>query len=156
MLACCRCSNCYVDSGKCPPVCPRGGVSGAVPLCPPSCFRYSSTFDVFYKIVRQVYSMCYTNFLIEPASGNVLMAIWLKWNLGRRLKTLEGHNCWTCTCSANGTFTWYAIQEQCQYSVIFVINDNVTLFVRRLGSICHATMSSVIILKHMQQAINLS
>lgn len=37
----------------CPPVCPRGGVSGVAPLCPPACFRYNGTFDVFYKIIRQ-------------------------------------------------------------------------------------------------------
>ncbi|KAI5059114.1 hypothetical protein GOP47_0025433 [Adiantum capillus-veneris] len=37
----------------CPPVCPRGGVSGVTPLCPPSCFQYNGTFDVFYKIIRQ-------------------------------------------------------------------------------------------------------
>ncbi|MCO5581073.1 hypothetical protein L7F22_034949 [Adiantum nelumboides] len=37
----------------CPPVCPRGGASGVTPLCPPSCFRYNGTFDVFYKIIRQ-------------------------------------------------------------------------------------------------------
>lgn len=37
----------------CPPVCPRGGASGVTPLCPPSCFQYKGTFDVFYKIIRQ-------------------------------------------------------------------------------------------------------
>lgn len=37
----------------CPPVCPRGGVSGAAPLCPPACYRYNGTFDVFHKIIRQ-------------------------------------------------------------------------------------------------------
>lgn len=37
----------------CPPVCPRGGVSGVTPLCPPPCFQYNGTFDVFYKIIRQ-------------------------------------------------------------------------------------------------------
>jgi hypothetical protein len=50
----------HADFWQCPPVCPRGGVSGTAPLCPPSCFRYSSTFDVFYKIIRQV---CCTNFV---------------------------------------------------------------------------------------------
>ncbi|KAJ7563768.1 hypothetical protein O6H91_03G125300 [Diphasiastrum complanatum] len=39
--------------GKCPPVCPRGGTAGVVPLCPPDCFRYKGTLDVFYKVVRQ-------------------------------------------------------------------------------------------------------
>lgn len=37
----------------CPPVCPRGGVSGVTLLCPPTCYRYNGTFDVFYKIIRQ-------------------------------------------------------------------------------------------------------
>lgn len=38
---------------KCPPVCPRGGAFGMTPLCPPSCFQYKGTLDVFYKIIRQ-------------------------------------------------------------------------------------------------------
>lgn len=37
----------------CPPLCPRGGVSGVTPLCPPDCYRYNGAFDVFYKIIRQ-------------------------------------------------------------------------------------------------------
>lgn len=37
---------------KCPPVCPRGGAL-MTPLCPPSCFQYKGTLDVFYKIIRQ-------------------------------------------------------------------------------------------------------
>lgn len=38
---------------KCPPVCPRGGAFGMTPLCPPSCFQYKGTLDVFCKIIRQ-------------------------------------------------------------------------------------------------------
>ncbi|XP_024540324.1 mitochondrial carrier protein MTM1 [Selaginella moellendorffii] len=41
-----------VLDGKCPPVCPRGGPA-EVPQCPPDCFRYKGTWDVFYKVVRQ-------------------------------------------------------------------------------------------------------
>ncbi|KAJ7561376.1 hypothetical protein O6H91_03G026200 [Diphasiastrum complanatum] len=38
--------------GKCPPVCPKGG-GASVLLCPPDCFHYKGTWDVFHKIIRQ-------------------------------------------------------------------------------------------------------
>ncbi|XP_031473425.1 mitochondrial carrier protein MTM1-like isoform X1 [Nymphaea colorata] len=38
---------------RCSPSCPRGGVLGAEPYCPPDCFHYKGTMDVFYKIIRQ-------------------------------------------------------------------------------------------------------
>ncbi|XP_042060895.1 mitochondrial carrier protein MTM1-like [Salvia splendens] len=38
---------------KCSPSCTRAGVHGTVSICPPDCFHYKGTVDVFYKIVRQ-------------------------------------------------------------------------------------------------------
>ncbi|CAI9092369.1 OLC1v1027589C1 [Oldenlandia corymbosa var. corymbosa] len=38
---------------RCSPSCTRAGVHGTVALCPPDCFQYKGTLDVFYKIVRQ-------------------------------------------------------------------------------------------------------
>ncbi|KAG6551468.1 hypothetical protein Mapa_006891 [Marchantia paleacea] len=42
-----------INGGRCPPVCPRIGNAGVAPLCPPACFQYKSTFDVFNKVIRQ-------------------------------------------------------------------------------------------------------
>ncbi|KAM3682057.1 hypothetical protein ACB094_12G042300 [Castanea mollissima] len=38
---------------RCSPSCARAGIHGTVALCPPDCFQYKGTLDVFYKIVRQ-------------------------------------------------------------------------------------------------------
>ncbi|XP_051121335.1 mitochondrial carrier protein MTM1 isoform X2 [Andrographis paniculata] len=38
---------------RCSPSCARAGVHGTVSICPPDCFQYKGTLDVFYKIVRQ-------------------------------------------------------------------------------------------------------
>ncbi|KAL3845638.1 hypothetical protein ACJIZ3_003041 [Penstemon smallii] len=38
---------------RCSPSCTRAGVHGTVAICPPDCFRYKGTLDVFYKIIRQ-------------------------------------------------------------------------------------------------------
>ncbi|XP_011628452.1 mitochondrial carrier protein MTM1 [Amborella trichopoda] len=38
---------------RCSPSCPRGGILGAELLCPPECFQYRGTMDVFNKIIRQ-------------------------------------------------------------------------------------------------------
>ncbi|KAK2983648.1 hypothetical protein RJ640_023182 [Escallonia rubra] len=38
---------------RCSPSCTRAGVHGTVSICPPDCFQYKGTIDVFYKIVRQ-------------------------------------------------------------------------------------------------------
>ncbi|KAK4436241.1 Mitochondrial carrier protein MTM1 [Sesamum alatum] len=38
---------------RCSPSCTRAGVHGTVALCPPDCFHYKGTLDVFYKIIRQ-------------------------------------------------------------------------------------------------------
>lgn len=39
---------------RCSPSCPRGVVFGAEPVCPPDCFQYKGTMDVFIKVIRQV------------------------------------------------------------------------------------------------------
>ncbi|CAB79596.1 putative protein [Arabidopsis thaliana] len=39
---------------RCSPSCARAGVEGTVSICPPDCFQYKGTFDVFTKIIRQV------------------------------------------------------------------------------------------------------
>lgn len=39
---------------RCSPSCSRAGVHGTVSICPPDCFQYKGTFDVFTKIIRQV------------------------------------------------------------------------------------------------------
>lgn len=38
---------------RCSPSCTRAGIHGTVAICPPDCFHYKGTLDVFYKIVRQ-------------------------------------------------------------------------------------------------------
>ncbi|KAF8413285.1 hypothetical protein HHK36_001261 [Tetracentron sinense] len=38
---------------RCSPSCARGGILGTEPFCPPDCFQYKGTLDVFYKIIRQ-------------------------------------------------------------------------------------------------------
>ncbi|KAF5960053.1 hypothetical protein HYC85_001262 [Camellia sinensis] len=38
---------------RCSPSCARAGVHGTVSICPPDCFHYKGTLDVFYKIIRQ-------------------------------------------------------------------------------------------------------
>ncbi|KAA8540007.1 hypothetical protein F0562_026699 [Nyssa sinensis] len=38
---------------RCSPSCTRAGIHGTVALCPPDCFQYKGTLDVFYKIIRQ-------------------------------------------------------------------------------------------------------
>uniref|UniRef100_A0A6N2KA16 Mitochondrial carrier protein MTM1 n=1 Tax=Salix viminalis TaxID=40686 RepID=A0A6N2KA16_SALVM len=38
---------------RCSPSCTRAGVHGTVLICPPDCFQYKGTLDVFYKIIRQ-------------------------------------------------------------------------------------------------------
>lgn len=39
---------------RCSPSCARAGVQGTVSICPPDCFQYKGTLDVFHKIIRQV------------------------------------------------------------------------------------------------------
>ncbi|CAM8909802.1 unnamed protein product [Rhodiola kirilowii] len=38
---------------RCSPSCGRAGVHGTVSICPPDCFQYKGTLDVFHKIIRQ-------------------------------------------------------------------------------------------------------
>lgn len=38
---------------RCSPSCTRAGVHGTVSICPPDCFQYKGTLDVFYKVIRQ-------------------------------------------------------------------------------------------------------
>ncbi|KAL7003550.1 hypothetical protein U1Q18_004702 [Sarracenia purpurea var. burkii] len=38
---------------RCSPSCTRAGIHGTVVICPPDCFQYKGTLDVFYKIIRQ-------------------------------------------------------------------------------------------------------
>ncbi|CAI9303964.1 unnamed protein product [Lactuca saligna] len=38
---------------RCSPSCTRAGVHGTLSICPPDCFEYKGTLDVFYKIIRQ-------------------------------------------------------------------------------------------------------
>ncbi|KAM1676647.1 hypothetical protein EV1_041687 [Malus domestica] len=38
---------------RCSPTCTRAGIQGTVSICPPDCFQYKGTLDVFYKIIRQ-------------------------------------------------------------------------------------------------------
>ncbi|KAL5682499.1 hypothetical protein ACJX0J_008884, partial [Zea mays] len=38
---------------RCSPSCTRGLLLGSEPVCPPDCFQYKGTLDVFLKVVRQ-------------------------------------------------------------------------------------------------------
>ncbi|KAF6172985.1 hypothetical protein GIB67_006361 [Kingdonia uniflora] len=42
------------SSLKCSPSCTRAGSVGTIAVCPPDCFQYKGTLDVFSKITRQV------------------------------------------------------------------------------------------------------
>lgn len=43
---------------RCSPSCTHAGIQGTVSICPPDCFKYKGTLDVFYKIIRQVGQFC--------------------------------------------------------------------------------------------------
>ncbi|XP_039116536.1 mitochondrial carrier protein MTM1-like isoform X1 [Dioscorea cayenensis subsp. rotundata] len=45
--------NAMFSDFRCSPSCPRGVVFGAEPVCPPDCFQYKGTMDVFIKVIRQ-------------------------------------------------------------------------------------------------------
>ncbi|XP_020252503.1 mitochondrial carrier protein MTM1, partial [Asparagus officinalis] len=45
--------NTLFSDFRCSPSCTRAGIFGTATLCPPDCFKYKGTLDVFYKIVRQ-------------------------------------------------------------------------------------------------------
>ncbi|XP_078153807.1 mitochondrial carrier protein MTM1-like [Carex rostrata] len=47
--------NSMFSEFRCSATCPRGVVIGTEPLpvCPPECFQYKGTLDVFFKVVRQ-------------------------------------------------------------------------------------------------------
>jgi len=50
------CFQCFqiLSEFRCSPSCTRGLVLGSEPVCPPDCFQYKGTLDVFLKVVRQV------------------------------------------------------------------------------------------------------
>lgn len=45
--------NTLFSDFRCSPSCNRAGMFGTATLCPPDCFRYKGTLDVFYKVIRQ-------------------------------------------------------------------------------------------------------
>ncbi|XP_073007993.1 mitochondrial carrier protein MTM1 [Typha latifolia] len=45
--------NTLLSDIRCSPSCTRGVVFGTEPVCPPDCFQYKGTLDVFFKVVRQ-------------------------------------------------------------------------------------------------------
>lgn len=45
--------NTMLSEFRCSPSCTRSGIFGAEAVCPPDCFQYKGTLDVFYKIIRQ-------------------------------------------------------------------------------------------------------
>jgi solute carrier family 25, member 39/40 len=56
---------------RCSPSCTRA-ILGSDPVCPPDCFQYKGTLDVFLKVVRQV--MQCTFFLVDmEVTGNVMI-----------------------------------------------------------------------------------
>ncbi|KAL6137999.1 hypothetical protein ACLB2K_063287 [Fragaria x ananassa] len=46
------CAQLFADL-RCSPSCTRAGIHGTVSICPPDCFQYKGTLDVFGKIIRQ-------------------------------------------------------------------------------------------------------
>ncbi|CAI9267295.1 unnamed protein product [Lactuca saligna] len=84
---------------RCSPSCTRAGVPGTVSICPPDCFEYKGTLDVFYKIIWQmgIYLPCYDifrnwfeEFAAENAPSMTLYAPLLVGSLSRSLA------CTTC------------------------------------------------------------
>jgi len=48
--------------GRCPPACPRNSNVGVAPACPPlGASQYKGTWDVVYKIARQVCELQYSD-----------------------------------------------------------------------------------------------
>ncbi|MQL75858.1 hypothetical protein Taro_008246 [Colocasia esculenta] len=47
-------SNAIFSDIRCSPSCSRGGIFGTEIVCPPDCFQYKGTLDVFNKVIRQV------------------------------------------------------------------------------------------------------
>lgn len=48
--------------GRCPPACPRNSNVGVAPACPPlGASQYKGTWDVVYKIARQVRELQYSD-----------------------------------------------------------------------------------------------
>ncbi|KAG0485081.1 hypothetical protein HPP92_009160 [Vanilla planifolia] len=45
--------NSIFSDFRCSPSCTRAGIYGTEAVCPPDCFQYKGTFDVFYKVIRQ-------------------------------------------------------------------------------------------------------
>ncbi|XP_042505211.1 mitochondrial carrier protein MTM1-like [Macadamia integrifolia] len=45
--------NEFFSDLRCSPNCTRGAMVGAESVCPPDCFQYKGTLDVFHKIIRQ-------------------------------------------------------------------------------------------------------
>ncbi|XP_020592716.1 mitochondrial carrier protein MTM1-like [Phalaenopsis equestris] len=45
--------NTMLSEFRCSPSCTRGGIFGADAVCPPDCFQYKGTIDVFHKVIRQ-------------------------------------------------------------------------------------------------------
>jgi hypothetical protein len=51
--------------GRCPPACPRNSNVGVAPACPPlGASQYKGTWDVVYKIARQVCELQYSDFYL--------------------------------------------------------------------------------------------
>lgn len=46
-------SNTIFSDIRCSTSCTRGGIFGTEMVCPPDCFQYKGTLDVFHKIIRQ-------------------------------------------------------------------------------------------------------
>lgn len=45
--------NTMLSEFRCSPSCTRAGIFGTEAICPPDCFQYKGTLDVFYKVIRQ-------------------------------------------------------------------------------------------------------
>lgn len=96
---------------RCSPSCTRAGVHGTVSMCPPDCFQYRGTLDVFYKIIRQVggvwhvFNICGINahFLLLVHQRNFQ---WPNWRVtaGRIFQAVERHKCWFGIGCTNGKF----------------------------------------------------
>ncbi|CAF2072481.1 unnamed protein product [Brassica napus] len=72
---------------RCSPSCSRAGVHGTVSICPPDCFQYKGTFDVFTKIIRQkdpsrAMRMTTRQTLIEVWRDGGMRGLFTEWDQG--------------------------------------------------------------------------
>lgn len=100
---------------RCSTSCTRAGVHGTVSICPPDCFQYKGTLDVFYKIIRQVcvfilsftdWSKIWNSFVHKlSCEARLVRYVGTIWNL------MLIDNPWVCFFMFYNIFTWMLVSQ---------------------------------------------